>query len=320
MLTIHDIDIFVLSYNRKKYLLETIQSLRQQTIGSFQINILDNGSNDGTEQSIEALQDACIKFFSSEKNYGALWNFQRAQNLASKKYVILFHDDDLIHPYYLEYILKVLNTNTNVSLVCSGMKVTSVPDQNDWKKYKCHPLIFHSLSLFTSLVYLGFPLNFASVVYKTKILKKAKIDFEQYGKIADRPLVFDCARDGNIALFAGQYIQYRVHANQDSKNNKSGPFPNQTTALHVKYKKIIFQENKLLSKLFFLINFYKYIVEEYSRFINSDYSQKQYIKEVVKQTGISKQEFYLSKIFYFMRLTSLYKMYRFFKRKFGQYS
>ena len=320
MITINDIDIFVLSYNREVYLLEMLESLMSQSIGSFEIKILDNGSADNTQISIANLNNENIIFLGSEKNNGALWNFERAQNLASKKYTILFHDDDLIHPKYLEYVVKALNEQKDLSIVCSGMRATTKPNSNNWKKYHYQPIVFDKLSKFTSLIYLGFPLNFATVVYKTEYLKNAKIDFEQFGKIADRPLVFDCVQDGKIALFAGQYIQYRMHESQDSKNSKSGPFYNETIALHTKYKSLIFKDDFFIPKIFFLANFYKYIVEEYDRFFDIPYSKKEYIDLVVDATKINKNELFLSQFFYKTKIESLYKLYRFFKRKFGQYS
>ena len=176
MITIDDIDIFILSYNREKYILETLQSLSNQTIGKLIITILDNGSTDNTKNIINNLKNSNIHFVGNDKNNAALWNFQRAQQLATKKYTILFHDDDLIHPRYLEYVVKILNEVSGLSIVCSGTKTTSNPNAKDWRNYSYNPIIYNSLSKFASLVYLGFPLNFATVVYKTEYFKEVKID------------------------------------------------------------------------------------------------------------------------------------------------
>jgi len=320
MITIDDIDIFVLSYNREKYIVEAINSLINQTIGRFRIQVLDNGSTDNTKKTIQLLNNPDILFLGSDKNHGALWNFERAQKLASKKYVVLFHDDDLIHPKYLEYVLKVLNRNPEVSIVCSGTKSTDEPDPKTWLDYNYNPIKFNKLSYFTSLVYLGFPLNFATVIYKTEFLKKSKIDFEQYGKVADRPLVYDCVKSGKVVLLAGQYIQYRIHADQDSKNNISGPFYNETLALHKKYKRIIYKDNSFIPKIFFLVNFYRYLSEEHSRFVDKKLLLHEYISMAVREMKITKFELFISKLFYFSKMYIVYKVYRLIKREFGEYS
>lgn len=320
MITIHDINIFILSHNREQYILETLTSLRQQNIGNFEIKILDNGSTDNTQKSVAMRHDENIIFLGSETDNGALWNYQRAQDLASRKYCILFHDDDLIHPKYLEYVLQVLNEQKDLSIICSGMQTTLNPSNNGWKDYRYNPIIFDKLSQFASLAYFGFPFNFGSVVYKTENFKKTKIDPEQYGKIGDRPFVFDCVQNGKIALFPGQYIQYRIHENQDSKDSKSGPFYNETLALHKKYKNIFYENNRILLKLVFLINFYGYAREEYNSFYNIKHSKEEYINLIASEIKITSIDLFLSKSFYFTKIKYIYKLYRFIKRTFHEYS
>lgn len=322
MITINDIDVFVLSYNRANYIKMMIESLLAQTVGEFEIKILDNASNDNTKEVVNSFNNKNIKFIGSEKNKGALWNFQRAQHLSNKKYTVMFHDDDLIHPKYLEYVIKALNEFDNISIVCSGMKTTSMPNIDNFKNYKFNPRVFKSISIFTSLVYLGFPLNYATVVYKTTFLKN--IDMKKlnniYGKIADRPTVYEVAKNGNIILFAGQYIQYRVHEKQDSGNNKTGPFENETLSLHKYYKEMIYNNNLILPKICFLMNFYKYVIDEYKRFYEPKLSKEEYIQKSISLLKLTKKEVVFSKICSFLRIDSFFKVYRLIIRNLGEYS
>ena len=322
MITINDIDIFILSYNRANYIKMMIESLLSQTIGEFEIKILDNGSIDNTKEVINSFNNKNIKFIGSEQNNGALWNFQRAQCLSNKKYTVMFHDDDLIHPKFLEYVVKALNEFDNVSIVCSGMKTTTIPNIDNFKNYKFNPILFKSISTFASLVYLGFPLNYATVVYKTSYLKQ--IDMKKlndiYGKIADRPTVYEVAKNGNIVLFTGQYIQYRVHGNQDSGNNKTGPFENETLSLHKYYKEIIYNDNFVLPKIYFLMNFYKYVSDEYKRFYIPKLSKEGYIQKVINELKLTKKEVIFSKMCYIFKISDFFKVYRLIKRSFGEYS
>jgi len=322
MITINDIDIFVLSYNRANYIKIMIESLLAQTVGEFEIKILDNDSIDNTKEVVNSFNNQNIKFIGSKKNNGTLWNFQRAQSLANKKYTVMFHDDDLIHPKFLEYIVKVLNKYENISIICSGMKATITPDKKKFKDYKFNPIVFNSISKFASLIYIGFPLNYATVIYKTTLLKS--IDMKKlndtFGKIADRPNVLEVAKQGNIVLFTGQYIQYRLHNNQDSKDNKTGPFENQTINLHKYYKKIIYSNDLILLKICFLIYFYKYVADEYKRFYKPKLSKEEYIKKVINELQLTKKEIIISKICSFLRIGSFFKVYRLIKRNFGEYS
>ena len=322
MITINDIDIFILSYNRANYIKTMIESLLNQTVGEFQIKILDNGSTDKTKEVVNSFNNQNIKFIDNKQNNGALWNFQRAQNLADKEYTVIFHDDDIIHPKYLEYAIKALNEFDNVSIVCSGMRATTKPDIKNFKRYGFKPTVFNSFSKFVSLVYLGFPLNYATVIYKTIFLKQIDVKKlnEIFGKIADRPTVFEVAKKGNTVLFTGEYIQYRIHQNQDSCDNKTGPFENQTINLHKYYKETIYNDKFILPKIYFLINFYKYINSEYKRFYKPKLSKEEYIQKAKEKLKLTKKEVAFSKICNFLKMDSLFKLYRVIKRNFGEYS
>ena len=322
MITINDIDIFVLSYNRANYIKTMIESLLNQTAGKFQIKILDNGSTDNTKEVINSFNNQNIKFIESIQNKGALWNFQRAQNLADKKYTVIFHDDDIIHPKYLEYALIALNKFDNISIVCSGMKATTKPDMKNFKKYSFKPILFSSISKFISLIYMGFPLNYATVIYRTTLLKQVKMKKlnETYGKIADRPMVFEVAKKGTIVLFAGEYIQYRIHKKQDSNDNKTGPFEDETINLHKYYKETIYNDKFILPKIYFLINFYKYINSEYRRFYKPKLSKEEYIQKVIDELKLTKKEIAFSKICSFLKIGTLFRIYRLVKRNLGEYS
>jgi len=68
MITIKDLDVFLLSYNRQDYILEMIMSLKDQTVGEFEIKILDNGSTDNTKKVISNLNDSNLSKSSKVSN------------------------------------------------------------------------------------------------------------------------------------------------------------------------------------------------------------------------------------------------------------
>ena len=44
----HRVDIFILSFNRQDYIIESIDSLYQQTFDGYDLYVLDNCSTDST--------------------------------------------------------------------------------------------------------------------------------------------------------------------------------------------------------------------------------------------------------------------------------
>lgn len=97
--------IFTPTYNRKEKLIRTYESLKHQTFKDFCWLIIDDGSNDNTEEVVKTFKDLEIEYI-YKKNGGK----QRAYNLAiekaNSKYFICLDSDDILIPNALEKIEK----------------------------------------------------------------------------------------------------------------------------------------------------------------------------------------------------------------------
>lgn len=101
--TIDDIDIYIMTHNRAGYLKRSIESLLSQSAGVSKITVLDNESTDNTLSVVEHFSSYGVRCIRTK---GFLEIFKKAQEIASGKYVMLFHDDDILHPLYLELALR----------------------------------------------------------------------------------------------------------------------------------------------------------------------------------------------------------------------
>ncbi|MDA7765534.1 glycosyltransferase [Flavobacteriaceae bacterium] len=319
MLTISDISINIISYNREKYIVTTVKSILNQSIGEFEINIYDNGSSDGTVEKINNLNNKRINLFTSDLNIGFEKNFLRVITQSKKKFTIIFHDDDLVHHNYLEFILRALNENPNVSLICSGMFQSHFPER-PFKNYNFSYINIKRRNLI-GLAYKGFPLNFSSCMYKTENIRNAFKGKEIYGKISDRPIIFDSINDlDEVILFPGQFIHYRFHSGQSSNNLVDGPFPNQIFELHKLYYNELYLDSNFNNKLIFLTSFYYYMSLDYKNFIKIYNSRNAYILEFVKHVNGNNHFVNLSKLLFYLKIRYIFKIQRFINRIFFQYS
>lgn len=321
MYKISDISINIISFNREEYILSSVNSLINQSIGGFNINVFDNCSSDRTIEKLDKLNSDRIKIYTSKFNIGGYDNFKRAVNKSNKKFTIIFHDDDIIHPNYLEYVLIALNENPKATIVCSGMKRTISPNLRLFNNFNVKYKKFKNKSNFIGLVYLGFPMCFPSCLYKTDNLKKAMFGKEKYGKLADRPIIFDSILDGDeVILFPGQYVQYRVHPGQDSNTNANGPFPDQIFELQKLYYNALYLNSDIKNKLIFLTSFYHYMSLDFKKFPEKYNSKQSFIFEFVRYVKGDKYFVLLSKSLNFLKVRFIFKIYRLIKRNIGQYS
>lgn len=94
----NDLEIILITYNRKTYLKKTLEQIfaENSPLKNLQITILDNKSTDGSSELIEkyAGKYPNIKHITHNRNIGGNANIVRAFEIASKKYVWILCDDD----------------------------------------------------------------------------------------------------------------------------------------------------------------------------------------------------------------------------------
>ena len=95
-----NLDIFLITYNRRPYLEVTLNSIFAQDspLNKYPITILDNNSNDGTEELCRdfATRYQNLTYIKNKKNVGLSGNICKALENASRKYYWIICDNDEI--------------------------------------------------------------------------------------------------------------------------------------------------------------------------------------------------------------------------------
>lgn len=222
----HKISIAIPTYNRKNYLKECIESILSQSFSDFKIYVFDNCSDYNIENFINSFNDKRIELINSPKNLGNIGNFERIYNYDfPSEYLVIFHDDDTMHPKFLESNCNLLQKNANAILSACSMEFI-----NDHKKIKNFKELDKELNIINAqnkrdlvkLLINGFHLCFGSVVYRnTYIEKNFKTFAEKYGKWGDRPYLISLADKGSVLIIDEKLVNYRIHPNQDSQSLSS---------------------------------------------------------------------------------------------------
>lgn len=112
-------------YNGENFLEEAIHSILNQTFTDFELIISDNGSTDRTEDICRhfAKLDKRIKYYQSQNNQGASWNFNNTFHLSQGTYFKWAAHDDIIEPFYLEKCVSVLENHKEYVGCSSHVKV-----------------------------------------------------------------------------------------------------------------------------------------------------------------------------------------------------
>ncbi len=93
-------------YNKQDYILNTINSVLQQTIPEFEIIVVNDGSTDLSLQTINNIKDKRINVYTT-KNQGAAAARNYGIEKAKYDYIAFIDGDDIWEPYFLEEICKL---------------------------------------------------------------------------------------------------------------------------------------------------------------------------------------------------------------------
>ena len=98
--------VIMSSYNSEKTILESIQSIIDQTYSDLELIIVDGGSTDGTLKNIKSMTDSRIRLYKSNgRSPGEVRNFGIRK--ARGDYVLFCDSDDKLE----RNILKILYLN-----------------------------------------------------------------------------------------------------------------------------------------------------------------------------------------------------------------
>ena len=97
------VSVIMPSWNTGKFIVESIQSVINQTYSNWELIIVDDCSNDNTDSVVKQfLSDSRIKYFKNEHNSGAAVTRNKALREANGEWIAFLDSDDLWLPEKLE--------------------------------------------------------------------------------------------------------------------------------------------------------------------------------------------------------------------------
>jgi glycosyltransferase involved in cell wall biosynthesis len=132
--------ILIPCYNYAHYLGECLQSVIDQTIGDWEVVVVDDASTMGdAEVETAKFNDPRIRFIRHEKNRGAGATFNTAFNHSQNPYVLLLSADDRLTPRFLEKAGDTLENNPSIDVLMVDFQLfgDAVETQTTWN-YKVY--------------------------------------------------------------------------------------------------------------------------------------------------------------------------------------
>lgn len=112
------VSVIVPTYNRCRFLLETVESILQQKFRDFELIVVDDGSTDETQEVLKPYGDQVRYLF--QENRGAAVARNRGAKAARGEYLAFCDDDDLWRPDHLELLSGLLREHPHAGMAFSN--------------------------------------------------------------------------------------------------------------------------------------------------------------------------------------------------------
>ncbi len=162
------VSVIMPTYNCGKYISESIDSVLNQTLKDFELIIVDDNSNDNTEDIVKEYISSypCISYIKLDKNSGSANARSIAISKANGKYIAFLDSDDIWFSNKLEKQIAFMEDN-NYLFSATGYKQIN-EEGND-----LHIALFPPLKTnYKKMIRLSNPIGNLTVMYNQEVLGK----------------------------------------------------------------------------------------------------------------------------------------------------
>lgn len=125
-----EISVIIVNYNAGEYLRPCVESLLLQSLENFECILVDNGSTDGSLETLPPL-DSRFRILEAGENLGFAVANNRAVREATADWISLLNPDAFARPDWLENGLKARSLLPNTAMVGSTQYLALEPDRFD---------------------------------------------------------------------------------------------------------------------------------------------------------------------------------------------
>jgi glycosyltransferase involved in cell wall biosynthesis len=214
----YNLTIVIATHNRPSLVVEAIESVLKQGFRDFYFVLSDNSDNNDTLVQLQALSLVDRLYYIKRPNITHLEHFNIILDETKTKYLILFHDDDVMLPDMVGTLYKEMlsDDDTMVAIGCNAYFQKG-------NKYLVKSLGIKKDLLLSSKIdlieryYDNRIVVFPSYIYNLDLIKKYNVCFtNKAGKYSDVIWLLEIMNCGKIKWLDKKLMIYRLHRGQDS--------------------------------------------------------------------------------------------------------
>lgn len=216
------VQLFILSRDRRDFCREAVASAVAQRYARCEVIVSDNSVGEDVAEMLSA-EFPDVKLVRRQPNLTALSHFNRLIEEAQAPLMVMFHDDDVLEPDYVERLVELLLQNPDVAAVgCNARAIRGRIKTQEviMGNFRGVRLIERPVDLLEPYLSLSLidPAPFPGYMYRTEIIKGLTLDCRQGGKHSDVSFLYQVVERAPILWTAECLFNYRIHDTNDSRN------------------------------------------------------------------------------------------------------
>ncbi len=213
-----DVTVFILSRDRPNLIIETIESVLDQTYKNFNLIISDNSIGDEVYNIIKSRY--CDVKYIKRNNLTIPAHIELILSEVNTKFFVMFHDDDRMHESFLSVMLSTMKQNDHLAAIGCNANVL-LDHRQTGTSFMNKPDEFIMIETPEALIknYLTFFKNiapFPSYFYRTDKVRGILPKISEGGKWADVSYLMKILVNGNILWLGKPLIDLRYHSKNHS--------------------------------------------------------------------------------------------------------
>lgn len=211
-----DLTIVVLTHNRSDLIEETVESILHQSCSDFKFVVSDNSSNDDTKVIFQKSSYSKINYIKRNTVLSPFDHFNTVISEIDTRYFVLFHDDDLMLPDYVETMYNAVNNTSYAAVGCNAyLYSANSAKQKIFMKLNSNVVLNNKNDIIEYYIGNKRFAPFPSYIYSKKEISNLRFT-DKVGKYSDVAWLIDILNIGKIYWLSIPLMKYRIHSNQDS--------------------------------------------------------------------------------------------------------
>lgn len=213
-----EVTVILFTFNQEAFIEETVRSIIDQTHRPIQLILIDDASSDSTVDKArklidESAPDIKLQVITKTRNCGIPDSFNRARELITGEYAVMFGGDDLMHPNKLKEQREALERNPGASACYHEAEMFESNSGKSLGLYTRGRRVGWKLPVMTNKAFLRSELILPqTLMYRTIVFGTTCFD-ARLKWAGDLLFNMEVTQSGPIIPIQESFVKYRKHKN-----------------------------------------------------------------------------------------------------------